>query len=83
MKCVPYGEPGPHWRGFVQFAPGSFTDSLASIVGKDTKAYIAADAHRLNPTDLLANSLSNAPQRHSNLRRHHRWSICHRGATEH
>ena len=58
MRCVPYGEPGPHWRGSVKFKAGCFTDSLESIAKKETKAYIAADAHELNPTDLLANSLA-------------------------
>ena len=62
MRCVPYGEPGPHWRGTVQFKAGCFTASLKSIGKKETKAYIAADAHRLNPTDLLANSRSDAPR---------------------
>ena len=60
MRCVPYGEPGPHWRGSVKFKAGCFKESLESLGKKETKAYIAADAHELNPTKLLANSLSNA-----------------------
>ena len=60
MRCVPYGEPGPHWRGSVKFKAGCFKESLESLGKKETKAYIADDAHELNPTKLLANSLSNA-----------------------
>ena len=57
---MPYGEQGPHWSGTVEFEKGCFEESLKEIEAKEAKAYIAADAHMLDPLNLLANSLSEA-----------------------
>lgn len=56
MKCVPYNDPGPHWRGTVEFAKGCFTESLERLENKEDKAYIFADGHMGRPDQILANS---------------------------